>query len=263
MVGWKSLINLTTLTTLFTIHQVSAVPIQSKAGLFNKRETFSGDGTYYNPGLGSCEVVSGPTQLIAALNAPQFGSYPRPRDSPACFSCAKVHGPKGSVQVQIVDTCPSCKEGSLDLSPTAFEHIANLTQGRVHITWNYVACGKESTSPSPSPSPSHIHKDISTSSPISVPTTKINVKKPEHQSAKPKPTEVQNTTTTDTEKSQPTASDFSLENEQCHFERRCTNPGVTGEFETCINGSIDLQVCADGTVCKADNGDIICTWASK
>jgi expansin (peptidoglycan-binding protein) len=35
---------------------------------------------------------------------------------------------------------PECAKGSIDLSPQAFEQIAELDQGRVAITWQYVPC---------------------------------------------------------------------------------------------------------------------------
>lgn len=41
-----------------------------------------------------------------------------------------------SVTVTVVDTCPSCAPGSVDLSPTAFLQLAPLEVGRLHgITW--------------------------------------------------------------------------------------------------------------------------------
>jgi expansin (peptidoglycan-binding protein) len=42
--------------------------------------------------------------------------------------------------VRIVDLCPECPAGNLDLSPEAFELIAPLEQGRAPISWRYVAC---------------------------------------------------------------------------------------------------------------------------
>jgi len=98
---------------------------------------FTGDGTYYNTGLGSCGHTNTDTQLIAALNAPQMGSYPNPNNNPNCGKFAMVHGPKGSVRVQIVDTCPPCAYGSLDLSPAAFAKIADLATGRIKISWSW------------------------------------------------------------------------------------------------------------------------------
>jgi hypothetical protein len=75
-----------------------------------------------------------------AQNAPQFGSSPgnNPNRNPNCGRQALVKGPSGQVQVTIVDMCPGCGYGSLDLSPAAFSHIAQLSQGRVHISWEWV-----------------------------------------------------------------------------------------------------------------------------
>jgi expansin (peptidoglycan-binding protein) len=72
--------------------------------------------------------------MVAAMNAPDYAG------SAACGSCVRVSGPKGEITVRIVDLCPECPRGNLDLSPQAFERIAPLEQGRVPISWRYVAC---------------------------------------------------------------------------------------------------------------------------
>jgi expansin (peptidoglycan-binding protein) len=45
------------------------------------------------------------------------------------------------VTVRIVDLCPECASGDLDLSPDAFEQIAEIERGRVPISWTFVDCG--------------------------------------------------------------------------------------------------------------------------
>ncbi|CAM0138800.1 hypothetical protein VKS41_005988 [Umbelopsis sp. WA50703] len=107
------------------------------SGGSSSSQSFSGDGTWFNPGLGSCGVTNSDDDMIAALNAPQMGSYPNPNQNPNCGKYAMVHGPKGSVRVRIEDTCPPCLKGSLDLSPAAFAKIADLSQGRISITWTW------------------------------------------------------------------------------------------------------------------------------
>ncbi|KAG0165753.1 hypothetical protein DFQ28_008333 [Apophysomyces sp. BC1034] len=98
---------------------------------------FTGDGTFFNPGMGSCGGNNGNSDMIAALNAPQMGQAANPNLNPMCGKYAKVTGPKGTVRVKIVDTCPPCKKGSLDLSPAAFIKIADLSAGRVPISWTW------------------------------------------------------------------------------------------------------------------------------
>ncbi|KAI9006271.1 RlpA-like double-psi beta-barrel-protein domain-containing protein-containing protein [Phycomyces nitens] len=102
-----------------------------------EKRSYSGDGTFYGVGLGSCGSSDGNNDLVAALNAPQMGNVPNPNNNPNCGRRATVKGPKGTVTVRIVDTCPPCKKGDLDLSPAAFGKIADFDAGRVHITWNW------------------------------------------------------------------------------------------------------------------------------
>jgi expansin (peptidoglycan-binding protein) len=71
--------------------------------------------------------------LIAALNGVEY-------QKADCRLCVSVTGPMGTVVVRIVDLCPGCGAGDLDLSMTAFSRIAPLSAGRVPITWHYVVC---------------------------------------------------------------------------------------------------------------------------
>ncbi|KAJ1659787.1 hypothetical protein IWQ61_001184 [Dispira simplex] len=103
-------------------------------------ETFKGDGTYYSPsvGTGSCGWLNSDDEYVAALNADQFGNPANPNNSPFCGKKIKVDGPKGSVEATIVDKCPVCKHGDIDLSTGAFDQIADQAEGRVPITWSFM-----------------------------------------------------------------------------------------------------------------------------
>ena len=77
------------------------------------------------------------------------GSQDNPNNSPVCgrqvtARCAVVDGDRcrqGSqpVTVTVVDMCPPCAEGDLDLSPAAFRQMAggSLDAGRVDIVWSW------------------------------------------------------------------------------------------------------------------------------
>jgi expansin (peptidoglycan-binding protein) len=56
----------------------------------------------------------------------------------ACGAFVHIVGPGGQVTVRIVDRCPECPAGNIDLSKEAFAIIAAIEQGRVPITWTYV-----------------------------------------------------------------------------------------------------------------------------
>ena len=65
--------------------------------------------------------------------------------SGACGACARVTGPRGTVDIQIVDQCPVasnpiCTSGHIDLNRAAFEQIGDIAQGVIAITWDYIQC---------------------------------------------------------------------------------------------------------------------------
>ncbi|KAI9264700.1 RlpA-like double-psi beta-barrel-protein domain-containing protein-containing protein, partial [Helicostylum pulchrum] len=97
----------------------------------------SGDGTWFDIGLGSCGQENTDDELVAALNAPQMMNGDNPNNNPMCGKKINVTNPatNKSVTVKIVDTCPPCSSGSVDLSPAAFKSISNLDIGRIKINW--------------------------------------------------------------------------------------------------------------------------------
>ena len=94
-----------------------------------------GIATYYDAdGNGSCLFGASPNDLmVAAMNAEEFNT------AAVCGEYVHVWGPKGDIVVRIVDLCPECKAGHLDLSREAFALIADLPQGRVNITWQVIS----------------------------------------------------------------------------------------------------------------------------
>lgn len=95
----------------------------------------SGDGTYYAAdGSGNCSFEPTGDLMVAAMNHTDYAG------SAACGACVRVSGPSGEVTVRVVDQCPECSPGDIDLSPEAFVGLAPLEQGRIPITWRYVEC---------------------------------------------------------------------------------------------------------------------------
>lgn len=94
-----------------------------------------GVATYYNAtGSGACSYGSSPNNLMVAAIDPD--NYGRSR---LCGAYIRVIGPKDEVVVRIVDLCPGCGTNHLDLSREAFETIANLSSGRVAVTWQLLS----------------------------------------------------------------------------------------------------------------------------
>ncbi|WP_299898855.1 expansin EXLX1 family cellulose-binding protein [uncultured Aquimarina sp.] len=99
----------------------------------------TGEGTYYDGvdgGIfGNCSLpVATGDYMHCALNTIDYDS------SNACGACIEVTGAKGSVQLKVVDRCPECAEGDVDMTEQAFGMIADIVDGRVQISWKFVPC---------------------------------------------------------------------------------------------------------------------------
>jgi expansin len=94
-----------------------------------------GVATYYSAtGEGACSFAPSPDDLmVAAINAEEY------ENAAVCGAYVHVSGPRGAITVRIVDLCPECKTGHLDLSREAFIQIADLAQGVIPITWQVVS----------------------------------------------------------------------------------------------------------------------------
>jgi len=102
---------------------------------FDPFERYSGDATTYSyTSGGACtrDPIAAGT-LVGAINAPQYyGSI-------LCGAYVSVTGPAGTAQVLIVDLCPGCAAGDLDLDAAAFQAITGATDGRYPVTWRLVS----------------------------------------------------------------------------------------------------------------------------
>lgn len=102
----------------------------------SQSQQHSGRATFYQAdGSGHCSfpTLADPV-LVGALNPVDYAG------GNLCGSCVEIQGPNGRVMVKIVDSCPECDEGDIDLSEAAFKKIADLNQGIVDISWQPIAC---------------------------------------------------------------------------------------------------------------------------
>jgi expansin (peptidoglycan-binding protein) len=98
--------------------------------------TFTGEGTYYVEADGDGNCMFGPSPqdlMVGAMNEAQYAN------ADLCGAFVQITGPRGTITVRIVDRCPECKVGDIDLSPQAFDGIAERVQGRVPISWRVVS----------------------------------------------------------------------------------------------------------------------------
>ncbi|KAJ8578728.1 hypothetical protein ON010_g480 [Phytophthora cinnamomi] len=110
-------------------------------------EYFEGDGTSYTIGQvssGNCNFMSAipsASNNYVALNNAQWDNLGN------CGRCIEVSciDEKCTVKnktavVQVLDRCPKCAHGALDLSPTVYKEITGLDPDRLTVRWRFVDC---------------------------------------------------------------------------------------------------------------------------
>ncbi|EIM89298.1 uncharacterized protein STEHIDRAFT_52829 [Stereum hirsutum FP-91666 SS1] len=103
----------------------------------NLTERFSGQRfTWYEVGgaAGACGQYHSDSEFVVALNAAQFGSgYPGPH----CFHRITISYGGKTTTAEIVDECPGCPYGALDLSPSLFSFFAPKSVGVISGSWSF------------------------------------------------------------------------------------------------------------------------------
>lgn len=104
---------------------------------------YRGVATAYEAGDGNGACLYGPSDdlMIAAMNHTDYES------ARACGAYVRVRAANGaSVTVRIVNECPlPCEPGQLDLSQQAFAKLADLSVGRLPITWTLLSPAESGT----------------------------------------------------------------------------------------------------------------------
>jgi expansin len=105
------------------------------AAMMTAAGTVTGTATHYVlAGTGNCSYPSPPADgLFVALSPAEYDG------AAACGSYVEVSGPDGSVTAEVIDQCPPCAAGHVDLSEAAFARIAPLSAGLVPVSYRTVA----------------------------------------------------------------------------------------------------------------------------
>ncbi|KAJ0388469.1 hypothetical protein COL922a_000273 [Colletotrichum nupharicola] len=110
----------------------STVPISA--------ESTSGESTFYggntSGGMCSFSTYTIPSGLYGtAFSGSAWDSAAK------CGACVKVTGPNGVITAMIVDQCPECSAGQLDLFQDAFAKIGDISAGKIATSYEFVECG--------------------------------------------------------------------------------------------------------------------------
>ncbi|KIJ25692.1 hypothetical protein M422DRAFT_144808, partial [Sphaerobolus stellatus SS14] len=87
--------------------------------------------TYYDVGLGACGITNVPTDFVIALDSDQFGT------GQDCFKTITITSQGKTTNAQIVDKCPGCPFGGIDMSTSLFQFFADLGVGVLEVDWDF------------------------------------------------------------------------------------------------------------------------------
>ncbi|KAJ6455748.1 expansin family protein [Mycena sanguinolenta] len=107
---------------------------RARGDLLEKRAFTNTRWTFYTPGLGACGGYNSGSDFIVALNQDTFG-YSSP--SQYCYKKISMSYGGKTTTATIVDSCPGCPPGGLDLSPDLFSFFASQDLGVIQGTWSF------------------------------------------------------------------------------------------------------------------------------
>ncbi|THH05074.1 hypothetical protein EW145_g5059 [Phellinidium pouzarii] len=154
--------------------------------------------TYYEPGDGACGGKNGPNDMIVAINSAQY------ENGAHCWKMITIMSNGKQIKAQVVDECPGCPVGGLDLSPSLFQHFAPLDEGVISGHWSFIDASQDTAKEKPKVKvePKHalpnivvaVSKDRTTHTSHTVPSTTV------HSDSAPAETTATATTTTATDR---------------------------------------------------------------
>ncbi|KAL6636368.1 hypothetical protein U3516DRAFT_836988 [Neocallimastix sp. 'constans'] len=166
----------------------------------------------------SCGLVDFDTQYYVAMNHEQYDStlsnYANPNSAAVCNTCIKVTYNGRSVIGKVIDKCPSCAAGAIDVSLPLFRKLADPDLGVVNVSWETTSCSglvrtsgdacslsEDSSSSFPNVKPSNVTRTISKKRSSSSTKKSIKTVAPEHEDYEYDEIEfdIEETTTTETE----------------------------------------------------------------
>ncbi|KAH8114436.1 RlpA-like double-psi beta-barrel-protein domain-containing protein-containing protein [Phellopilus nigrolimitatus] len=110
------------------------LPSNGTVAVVEKRVTHTGRGTWYDPGLGNCGYTDSSSDPVVAIGIGRYG------DGGNCNQWIYIENTaNGNVAYgQTRDSCQSCSDSDLDMSPDVFQQLASLDVGELTISWNFM-----------------------------------------------------------------------------------------------------------------------------
>ncbi|EQL31154.1 hypothetical protein RJZ56_006457 [Blastomyces dermatitidis] len=102
---------------------------------------YTGDLTYYDPGLGACGIESAAGEPVCAVSQYLYDAVAvgtNPNANPLCGKRVRLRRAGRSVDVTVVDRCVGCQPNDIDVSLSVFTQLALEEQGRVDVQWAWL-----------------------------------------------------------------------------------------------------------------------------
>jgi expansin (peptidoglycan-binding protein) len=111
------------------------VPKATGGGRIRPGVTYRGAATFYGAtGAGNCSYEPTGDLMVGAMNQRDY------ENSRACGAYLAVTGPGGkTITIKVVDRCPECGPGAIDLSREAFTALAPASTGMIPISWRLLS----------------------------------------------------------------------------------------------------------------------------
>ncbi|KAF8182612.1 expansin family protein [Pholiota molesta] len=101
-----------------------------------RRITHTGRGTWFYPGLGNCGWHNTQNDLILAIGK---GLYDENNGS-NCGQYVQITNTKNGKTAygKTVDSCQSCSNNDIDMSPALFQKLSPLSTGQLTVQWHFM-----------------------------------------------------------------------------------------------------------------------------
>ncbi|CAA7261997.1 unnamed protein product [Cyclocybe aegerita] len=96
-------------------------------------QAYWGRATWYYDGVGACGGWNTNTDYVVALAPSEYYN-----NGGHCDKMIRVNYQGRSITVKVVDLCPSCGSGAIDLSLAAFQALAPLEMGVINVEWGFI-----------------------------------------------------------------------------------------------------------------------------
>ncbi|KAI5862017.1 RlpA-like double-psi beta-barrel-protein domain-containing protein-containing protein [Durotheca rogersii] len=98
------------------------------AALAAPAAAFSGDLTYYSPGLGACGLTHTDSDAIVAVSPSRDGN---------CGRTININYNGRVASATVADKCMGCVGDSIDVSPAVFQQLEDTGAGRISVDWEW------------------------------------------------------------------------------------------------------------------------------